>query len=258
MSNPNVQLTLEDAVMEVLQGLTGLEVTYQPTQERFQAITRVINRALRAVALEAEWSFYASTEDLGVMQEGQRAVEMNSTIRPRIINDDAVRLVDNEGVVHVWGYFLPREALHKYGSRRGFWVSVTRSSLQFSRPILGEEAGLRMEVSVMREPKMFRLPTAGRDIPRSVLTQAVDFDYPDLIVAKAMQLYAETDPVMQPRAQTLEARYKDLMYQLIERDERATDTPYTNDFFVPIIGGLNEGYPHPAYHGHPHADERTF
>ena len=50
--------------------------------------------------------------------------------------------------------------------------------------------------------------------------------------------------------------YKDLMYQLIERDDRTTDSPYLNEFAVPIISDINGSYSGP--HGHPHADERWF
>jgi hypothetical protein len=53
--------------------------------------------------------------------------------------------------------------------------------------------------------------------------------------------------------QTLEAQYKDLMYQLIERDDRATDSPFQNEFTVPVQNSLEGGS---VAHRHPHADER--
>ena len=256
MANSDVSLTLKEAVAEVLQSLTGMDLEYAPELDRFQAITRTLNRALRAVALEHEWAFYASVEEAGNAVAGTSEVELNSKLRPRIVNDDAVRLVDSEGRVVRWAYFLPRDALHKYGSWTDLRVAVTRTTLTFSRPFTTGEAGLRIQVPVMREPKMFRLPPNGQDVPRAILNQPIDFDYPDLVIAKACQLYAETDPLMQPRVQTLEAKYKDLMYQLIERDERATDSPYLNDFIVPVEGSLNYGRPMPWLHGHPHSDER--
>jgi hypothetical protein len=73
-----------------------------------------------------------------------------------------------------------------------------------------------------------------------------------VIIARAAWNYAQTDPVMQPRAQTLEANYKDLMYQLIERDTSHTDTPYENSFILPLENGLVPI----AWesHRHPHAE----
>jgi hypothetical protein len=43
------------------------------------------------------------------------------------------------------------------------------------------------------------------------------------------------------------------MYQVIERDDRNTDSPYLNEFFVPVQSGLET---HHFYHHHPHSDER--
>ena len=256
MANSDVQLTLEEAVQEVLQGLTGLNLSYDPSQDRFQSVVRSLNKAMRDVALEHEWSYFSSTEDAGQIVEGVVDYEVSSKLRPRVINDDAVRLLDSDGVVRVWAYILPRDALHKYANRNGLWVAFVRNTMSFSRPPFDHEIGMRIQVPVMREPRMFRLPRSGRDIPTSVLRQPIDFDYPDLVVAKAMQLYAGTDPVMQPRVQTLEAAYKDRMYQLVERDERFTDSPYLNDFFVPIQGSLDGVAQHPMMHGPPHSDER--
>ena len=95
----------------------------------------------------------------------------------------------------------------------------------------------------------------GGDYERAaeVLSQEIDFPYPDIIVARAAYLYAQSDPVMQPRVQTLEAQYKDLMYQVMERDERNTDSPYLNDFLLPVQAGLSTPV---AHHWHPHADGR--
>ena len=208
------------------------------------------------IALENEWSYFSSTEEAGVAVAGVEAIELNSKLRPRIINDDAVRLVTDQGVVRRWAYFLPRDAIFKYGNRAGLWVAVTRTTLQFSRPFSLDEEGLHVMVPVMREPKMFKLPTAGENLSNQVLNQTLDFDYSDLVVAKAAQLYAETDPLMQPRVQSLESRYKDLMYQLVERDTQSSDSPFLNDYPIPMLASLDGSYSDPLTHGHPHADER--
>lgn len=259
--NPETRLTLDDCVNEVLGLLTGLDLQYAPEMDRYQAIVRQLNRAMRAMALEKEWSCYASTEVAGTATFGQREVVLRSSVRPRMVNDDAVRLVDSRGNARVWAYFLPRDAIHKYGSREGLWVSVTGQRVLFSRPLLAGEAGLEIHVPVMREPKMFRLPPRPEDpeeeivdVPEAVRNQPLDFMYPDLVTLRAAFYYAQSDPVMQPRVQTLEAQYKDLMYQVIERDDRMTDSPYLNDFTVPVQSGLRE--PKTPGHWHPHADER--
>lgn len=257
MGNRDVQMTLEQAVNEVLNSLTGLDLHYRADADRFQSITQTLNRALRTVALEREWSYYSSTKDIGLAQLGEQTVEIGVALRLRIINDDAVRLVDSNGQTRVWAYILPRDAIHKYGDRKGLWCSVTRSTITFTRPFVEGEAGLHVVVPVMREPVMFRLPRGSGAVSSRVLNQLVDFDYPDLIVAKAAQLVAASDPVMQPRVQTLEAQYKDIMYLLVERDERMTDSPYANEFNVPIVGSLQGAYPGGSMaHLHPHSDER--
>lgn len=243
--NPEVTLTLDDCVEEVLGLLTGLDLSYRPELERYRSITRALNRALRANALEQEWGWYSSTENVGTALQGESAVRLRDSLRPRVINDDAVRLVNDEGRVLVWAYFLPRDAIHKYQAYRGLWAAVTRSTVQFSRPFTEAEAGLEIEVPVMREPRMFRLPELPEDdyspvptVPDAVRNQPLDFAYPDLVVLRAAYYYAQTDPVMQPRVQTLEAQFKDMMYQVMERDERNTDSPYENDFYVPVTNGL--------------------
>lgn len=256
MANRDVTLTLREAVDEVFSTLTGLDLTYDPQQDRFISVARHLNRALRMIALENEWSYFSSTEEAGVAVAGVEAIELNSKLRPRIINDDAVRLVTDQGVVRRWAYFLPRDAIFKYGNRAGLWAAVTRTTLQFSRPFSLDEEGLHVMVPVMREPKMFKLPTAGENLSNQVLNQLLDFDYSDLVVAKAAQLYAETDPLMQPRVQSLEGRYKDLMYQLIERDTQSSDSPFLNDYPIPMLASLDGSYSDPLTHGHPHADER--
>src|SRR5690606_22114722 len=120
--------------------------------------------------------------------------------------------------------------------------------------------GLRIQAPVMREPRMFALPSAsdaeqGRyEIPQHVREQLLDFNYPDVITLRAAFYVAQSDPVMQPRAQMLQEQYTDLMYQIMERDERNTDTPYANDFILPVVSGLRQG-PSPS-HRHPHSDWR--
>jgi hypothetical protein len=241
--NPETQLTLDDAVDEVLGMLTGLDLNYMPTSDRYRTITRQLNRALRQNALEHEWSYYSSTLALGYAVEGQQIYTFPSDRRPRIMDDDAIRLVDDLGVPRQWAYFLPRDALHKYYNRTdGLWCSVTRNAVSFSRPFFPGETGLEVILPVMREPLKFRLPEeASEDVDPDILTQLVDFSYPDIITARAAWLYAQTDPVMQPRVQTLEAQYKDIMYQAISRDKANTDTPYYNEFFVPVQNDIFGG-----------------
>jgi hypothetical protein len=239
--SPELVLTLDDAVQEVLGQLNGLDLTYEPELDTYRAITRCLNRALRANALEHEWSWYSSTESLGAAAVGVTEIELDPTLRPRVINDDAVRLVDDDGNPVLWAYFLPRDALHKYAYQPGYWCSVTRTTLMFNKSFTDEMVGLDIRIPVMREPTMFRLP-AQTDPPTTVPTetrdQPIDFAYPDIIVARAAFYYAQTDPVMQPRVQSLEGYYKDLMYQAIERDDRNTDTPYENSFIVPVQSGI--------------------
>ena len=250
--NPEVQMTLDDAVEEVLGLLTGLDLTYEPELDRYRAITRQLNRALRANALDSEWSYYS-----GVLPVGQTALHMTevtlpNNLRPRITNDDAVRLVRPEDQLIVrWAYMLPRDALHKYSDRRGLWCAFVRRVLTFSRPLLEGEEGLEIHVPVMREPKMFRLPPQGKTVPNMIRKQLIDFPYPDAIISRAAYFYAQTDPVMQPRVQQLEGDYKDVLYQLIERDTAHTDSAYVNAFRVPVTNGL---IPVDTSHRHPHAD----
>lgn len=251
MSNSEVQLTLDNCVEEVLGLLTGMDLTYEPTSDRYRAITRQLNRALKANALENEWTYYSAVMSVGTASEGTREIILPTSARARVRNDDAVRLVDDEGKGHVWAYFLPPDALHKYSARQGLWCSITRRSLMFSRPFGAREAGLDVQVPIMREPRIFRLPETGKDVPDAIRDQLIDFDFPDVIVARAAYFYAQTDPVMQPRAQTLEMEYKNMMYQLIERDTAHTDSPYVNEFILPVEAELRPVYPWD--HLHPHA-----
>lgn len=251
MSNPELQMTLDEAVGEVLGLLTGLDLTYDPELDRYRAITRQLNRALRANALENEWSWYSTTALLGSVSEGDTELVIPINLRVRIIDDDALRLVDSDGFPLVWAYFLPRDSLHKYARRIGLWCSVVRRTIVFSRPLTGTEDGLEAVAPVMREPRMFRLPEPGDTVPEGIRLQPIDFEYPDAIVTRAAFFYAQTDPVMQPRVQTLEQGYKDVMYQLIERDTKHTDSAYINEFLVPVEGSLRPAFP--GAHTHPHA-----
>lgn len=259
--NPDLQMTLDDCVDDVLGMLTGLDLSYQPTTDRYRAVVRALNKALRQTALEKEWSYYASTEELGEAVAGQQEVGMRSTVRPRIIGDDSVRLVDDDGTTLVWAPFLPRDAIDKYIGRRGLWAAAMPQSLRFSRPFGTHEDGLRIHVPVMREPQLFVLPPHPENdvdplpvVPATVRNQLLDFPYPDAVLARAAFYYAQTDPVMQPRVQTLEAEYKNIFYALNERDERHTDSTYLNEFSVPIQSDVSGT----SYQDtlHPHADER--
>lgn len=254
--NPELTLTLDDAVGEVLSGLYGIDLEYDPQYDRYRSITRQLNRAMRDVALEKEWSYFASTQSVGVAVEGVSIVAIPNTMRPRMTGDDAVRLVDADGQIRAWAYFLPRDAIHKYGGRAGLWVANLKGALQFSRGFHTAEEGLDIQVPVMREPQMFRLPEVGAEVDAEIREQPIDFAYPDIVIARAAYLYAQTDPLLQPRVQTLDAQYKDRMYQVIERDDRNTDSPYLNDFFVPVVSGIvGDGY---LAHNHPHSDDRRF
>jgi hypothetical protein len=262
MSNPDIDLTLDDAVEEVLGSLTGMDLTYRPELDRYRAITRCLNRALRSNALEHEWSYYATTASAGPITAGSSAVTLPATLRPRVTGDDAIRLIDPDtGEAVAWAYFLPRDALHKYTGRlSGLWASSVRDQLLFSRAFTEAEVGMMIEIPVMREPVMFRLPDQPEDpnlplvtVDPAIRAQTIDFAYPDVITLRAAFYYAQTDPVMQPRVQTIEAQYKDLMYQVIERDDRSTESPFLNDFILPLQNGL-EGRTSPQSHLHPHAD----
>jgi len=233
--NPNVVMTLEQAVGEVLTLLTGQTLQYDPDQDRFRAVTSHLNRALRSNALESNWSYYHTTIEQDLTgQTDATQFTITTDYRFRVISDDAVRIVD-DGVPVAWAYFLPRDALHKYRNRSGLWCSFTRNVLTLSRPLSADYDGMVLEIPVMREPRLFTMPADPMvDVDPAILAQALDFDFPDVITARAAWLYAQTDPMMQPRVQTLEDQYKDLMYQLIERDTAYTDSPYQNEIIVPV------------------------
>jgi len=254
-------MTLDECVEEVLGMLTGMELRYEPNLDRYRAVVRQINRALRANALEREWSYYSDIEEIGVAHAGVQDVTLRSTLRPRIIGDDAVRLCDENGAPRVWAYFLPRDAAEKYIARRGLWVSITRQSLHFTRPFQQHEEGLRIQVPVMREPRMFRLPEVPEtddgdlpEVPAEIRGQLLDFEFPDVVLQRAAYFYASTDPVMQPRVQTLEQEWKSTFYALNERDDRNTDSPVLNDWNLPIQSDIFGDGHWPAHV--PQADER--
>lgn len=263
--NPEVSMSLDDCVDEVLGFLTGTDLSYDSSFDRYRTTARQINRALRLNALEKEWSYYTSTEDVGRARAGVRQVPLRNSVRPRILGDDAVRLATDGGMPVVWAYFLPRDAVDKYPMRRGLRVAVSGNTLTFSRPFSSQEDGLRILLPVMREPRMFKLPPHPRDtgqgheeplpeVPVEVREQLLDFEYPDLVLMRAAVLIAQSDPMMQPRVQALEEQYKELFYALNERDDRHTDHPFMNEFNLPIQSDLN-GSNYQDYH-HPHSDER--
>ena len=254
--NPDVTMTLEEAVRDVLSILTGQELDYDPNMDRFRAVTKHLNRALRSMALESEWSYYHMLVriPLTVQMVGTSTFTITTNYRFRVISDDAMRILNVDDDPVAWAYFLPRDALHKYRLRGGLWCSVTRNVLTLSRPLPDAAAGMTMEIPVQREPIPFRLPadpTVAAD--PLVLAQALDFDFPDVVIARAAWLYAQSDPMMQPRVQTLEEQYKDLMYQLIERDTSFTDTPDQNEFIVPVQGDI---YGESTYRPWPVANRR--
>lgn len=305
-------MTLDECVGEVLNHLTGLDLHYIPELDRYRSITKQLNRALRLLATEHEWSHYSAVEDMGTVSAGQESIHLRSSRRPRIITDDSVRLVDDKNNIHMWAFYLPRESLHKHRGRTGLWVAQTRNELTFSRPISSREDGLRAMVPVMRPPREFIQPATRENLedlttpplplpegaeliqlrnfhnpdiveewvsipglppyefsnpeaslaqqeytPAAIKTQVLDFPYPDLVILRAAFQYAQTDPVMQPRVQTLEGQYKDVFYNLVERDTNHTDNTYVNDYHVPIQSSLS-GNPYRGPHAHPHSDERNY
>lgn len=238
--NPEVSMTLEQAVLEVLHVLTGQTLQYDPEQDRFRAVASSLNRALRSNALENNWSFYSETLTVDLTgKAGATTFTIASDWRFRVISDDAVRIINEDGYPVAWAYFLPRDALHKYANRSGLWCAVTRNVLTLNRPLPALADTMTMEIPVMREPAGFDIP-ADPMVPMDPLTlaQEIDFDFPDVIIARACWLYAQADPMMQPRVQTLEDQYKNLMYQLIERDTAFTDTPDQNEIIVPVQGDI--------------------
>lgn len=242
--NPDVSMNLQQAVTEVLVLLTGQTLQYDPDQDRFRAIASHLNRAMRSNALEQNWSYYSEQLTIDLTgRERDMVFPISTGFRFRVINDDAVRVLDLDQYPIAWAYFIPRDALHKYRNRGGLWASVTRNELTLSRPLTTVTdvlAGYTMVVPVMREPEPFVIPadpTVAMD--PVVLAQPVDFDFPDVVIARAAWLYAQTDPMLQPRVQTLEDQYKDLMYQLIERDTAFTDTPDQNEIIVPVQGDIH-------------------
>ena len=80
MSNPQVAMTLDDAVADVLGRLTGLDLSYVPEYDRYQAVTRQLNSALQAVALEKEWSYYSSVENIGVAHAGDQKFALRPSV----------------------------------------------------------------------------------------------------------------------------------------------------------------------------------
>ncbi len=245
--NAENSMTLDEAVQEVLTSLTGQDLAYLPEHKRYQVITRMLNKGLRAVARENEWGYYYSTENVGPAVAGQRVVRLRSAIRPRMTGDDAVRLVQpSSGMPVTWAHFIGRDALHKYAGR-DLRVAWSNTDLEFSREFNTAEDGLEIHVPVMREPVMFRLPRQPEDpneplvtVPQEIRDQLIDFDQPDLVIAKAMYFYAQTSPIMQPRVPTLEANYKEVMYAVQERDQRVTDTPFQNEWDLGISGDATE------------------
>lgn len=304
-------MTLDDAVGEVLNYLTGTDLHYIAELDRYRSITKFLNRALRLVATEHEWGCYSAIEDMGEVYTGQTEIVHRRSRRPRIILDDSLRLVDEDNSIHMWAYWLPRESLHKYQGRTGLWVASTENKITFSRPIREIENGMRAIVPVMREPRQLMMPATFDSVedleadgeedplvldkivqlrnfhnpdiveewvidetdapyiytspessleklaltPVQIRNQKIDHDFPDLIILKAAFLYAGTDPLMQPRVQTLEGQYKDLFYALTERDTNHTDDPFLNEFAVPIQGSLHGNR---SSHAHPHSDERRW
>lgn len=246
-----VQLSLREAVNEVHNILTGLDLEYEDRMDIFHATVRQINRSLRQVALEDEWAWYVEEVDAGTTTEGMTQVELSSSYRPRVQQDDAVRLTNSEGITVEWAYYLPRDSLSKYLYRRELRVAFTKNVILFSRPLQKFESGLSVIVPAMREPKQTKIPDAGQQLSAADLVRAIDAEYPDMIVAHAAWKLSMSNPLYQPRAQTLEEEFNDLKYALTERNSNHSDSPLRNTF-TPSYGDPYLAIPH----GHPHSDRR--
>lgn len=254
--NHSVGFTLDEAVQEMLMQLTGLGVTYEPDADRYHVLAHTLNRGLRAVAIDHEWSYFSDQLEVGQASAGTSSVELTSRHRLRVTEDDAVRLEDDRENPVIWAYVLPRDALHKYRYRKGLWCAATRTRLDFSRPFLNSEDGLRVIAPVMREPRMFDLPARGDAVTEIIRNQEMDFDFPDLVIARAMFMYAQTNPLLQPRVPSLEDQFNTLKYSLVERDLKHSDSSYLNPWNLGIANGLRDRRAWAGNHGHPHADDR--
>lgn len=245
---PN-ELTLQDAILEVHNVLTGLNLSFVDNTDIFHATARQINRSLRHITLENEWGWYAVEHDAGLSTEGQTEIQLPRSLRPRIEPDDAVRFTYGgpDGATVAWAYFLPRDSTSKYEYQRVLKVQATRNTIRFSRPLLKSESGLSLIVPAMREPRQFELPPSGEEFKQTQLIAKLDFEFPDLIVAHAVWQLSLSNPLYQPRAQTYEGLYNDLKYPLISRDTVHNDAPYINDFNLGIGEEPN------SWHGHPHS-----
>lgn len=246
-----VAMSLRDAVNEVHNILTGLDLVYEDRYDIFHATVRQLNRSLRNVALEDEWAWYAEDVEAGTTTAGQTSVELDAGYRPRIQQDDAVRLVNSDGLAVRWAYYLPRDSLSKYLHSPELRVAVTRNQITFSRPLQNFEAGLKIVVPAMREPRQTRLPDSGQRLSDAELNRSIDTEYPDMIVAHAAWQISMSNPLYQPRAQTLEGAFSDLKYALMERNTNHSDSPMRNTF-TPSYGDPYLALPH----NHPHSTRR--
>lgn len=244
-------MSLTEAVAEVQHILTGLNLSYDDRYDIFHATVRQLNRSLRHVSLEDEWGWYVEEVNAGLSVEDQTTIELDSTYRARILEGDAVRLVNDDGLPVIWAYYLPRDSLSRHTYRPELRVSVTRNEISFNRPLLASEAGYTIMVPAMREPAQTNIPSSGEKLTTAQLNRALDTEYPDMVVAHAAWQMSMSNPVYQPRAQTLEDAYNDLKYALIERNTNHSDSPLRNTF-VPSYGDPYLSLPH----NHPHSDRR--
>ncbi len=171
MANTDVQITLEQAVAEVLTLLTGVDLTFNPAEDTFHVVARCLNRAMRSVALEHEWSYYSATENVGTAQVGVQDVEISSRLRPRIIGDDAVRLQTSEGKVVRWAYILPSNIRGQLRRQDGDQSDVRTTSSGLSDLVSTDE---QLQIILRADWDLTRLVfnkdsiTAARQIERIV------------------------------------------------------------------------------------------
>lgn len=247
-----VSISLREAVAEVHNILTGLDLSYDDRYDIFHACVRQLNRSLRTVALEEDWGWYADDLLLGVVSEGDQTFSVPPNVRLRVRQDDAIRLVDPATKKTVrWAYFLPRDSLSKYWAAPELRAAFVRNNVVLSRPLLAREEGLEVWATVMREPRQTTIPDSGTKIPDADLSRPLDFENPDMVIAHAAWQMSLSNPLYQPRAQTLEDVYNNFKYALTERDSDHSDSPMQNSF-TPSYGDPFIAMHHP----HPHSDRR--
>lgn len=247
------RLTLSETVDEVVNTLYGLSTRFEPDTDSWHGMALTLRRALKVVATERDWIYYHDTVQVGTVEPDCSVIVVPSRYRVRKTGDDAIRLLDSRGRPVVWAYIIPDDALHKYRALSGLWCSVVRQEIRFSRPFYKAEKGLRVIAPVMREPYLWPKLVSGQALPQDEMDRDIDFHRADMVVMKAAYLYAQTDPLLQPRVPQLEQDYRAVFYQVQEQDTNVTMGAMVNDFQLPIEGDYRFVSGH-GYGLHPHSD----